>query len=309
MIPGLSSANAQFVADVDNLQTQLNNTQNQLATGLRVNQASDAPEELGDIFQSRAELASVNQVSQNLTSVQVLVNAGDSSVQSAIQLMQNALSLGTEGASSSASPSTQSSLATQVQSLLSQMVGLSQTQVNGVYIFSGDQSGSPPYQLDPTSPTGVQQLVTAQATQQIADPSGLTFPISLTAQQVFDARDANNNPTSQNAFAALNNLQLALQSGNDANITAAINDVQSASAYLNQQLSFYGSTQNRITSALDLAQKFQLQDQTQLSNLQDADVTSLALQLTQQTTSLDAAMAAEAKKPTSSLFDYLPISS
>lgn len=307
MIPGLSSANAQFVADVNNLQSQLTNTQNQLSTGLRVNQASDAPQELGDIFQSRAELASVNQVSQNLTSVQALVNAGDSSVQSAIQLMQNALSLGTEGASSSASASTQSSLATQVQSLLSQMVGLSQTQVNGVYIFSGDQSGSPPYQLDPASPTGVQQLVTAQATQQIADPSGVTFPVSLTAQQIFDARDAGNNPTPQNAFAALNNLQLALQSGNNASITAAIGDVQSASAYLNQQLSFYGTAQNRITSALDLAQKFQLQDQTQLSNLQDADVTSLALQLTQQSTNLDAAMAAEAKRPTTTLFDYLPI--
>jgi flagellar hook-associated protein 3 FlgL len=307
MIPGLTSANAQFVANIDNLQTQMNNTQEQLATGLRVNQASDDPQELGDIFQSRAELANLNQVSQNLTNVQALVNAGDSSVQSAVQLMQNALSLGTEGASSSASPTTQSSLATQVQSLLSQMVGLSQTQVNGVYIFSGDQSGSPPYQLDPSSPTGVQQLVTAQATQQIADPSGLTFPISLTAQQVFDARDASNNPTSQNVFAALNNLQSALQSGNDANITTAINDVQSASAYLNQQLSFYGTTQNRITSSLDLAQKFQLQDQTQLSNLQDADVTSLALQLTQQTTSINAAMAAEAKQPTSTLFDYLPI--
>lgn len=307
MIPGLSSANAQFVANIDNLQTQMNNTQEQLATGLRVNQASDDPEELGDIFQSRAELANLNQVSQNLTNVQALVNAGDSSVQSAAQLMQNALSLGTEGASSSASSTTQSSLATQVQSLLSQMVGLSQTQVNGVYIFSGDQSGSPPYQLDPSSPTGVDQLVTAQATQQIADPSGLTFPISLTAQQVFDARDASNNLTSQNVFAALNNLQLALQSGNDANITTAIDDVQSASAYLNQQLSFYGTTQNRITSSLDLAQKFQLQDQTQLSSLQDADVTSLALQLTQQTTSINAAMAAEAKRPTSTLFDYLPI--
>ena len=307
MIPGLSSANVQFVTDVNNLQTQLNNTQNQLATGLRVNQASDDPEALGDIFQSRAELANLNQVSQNLTNAQAFVNAGDSSVQSAIQLMQNALSLGTAGASSSASASTQSSLATQVQSLLSQMVGLSQTQVNGVYIFSGDQSGSAPYQLDPLSPTGVQQLVTAPATQQIADPSGLTFPISMTAQQIFDARDASNNPTPQNVFAALNNLQLALQSGNSANLTTAIDDVRSASAYLNQQLSFYGTTQNRITSSLDLAQKFQLQDQTQLSNLQDADVTSLALQLTQQTTSLNAAMAAEAKRPTSTLFDYLPV--
>ncbi len=307
MIPGLSSANAQFVADIDNLQTQLSNTQNQLATGLRVNQASDAPQQLGDIFQSRAELASVNQASRNLTNVQTFVNAGDSSVQSAVQLMQNALSLASEGASSSASPSLQSSLATQVQDLLSQMVSLSQTQVNGVYIFSGDQSSAPQYQLDPTSPTGVKQLTTAQATQQIADPSGVTFPISLTAQQIFDARDAGNNPTPQNVFAALNNLQLALASGNNASITPAIDGVQSASAYLNQQLTFYGTAQNRITSALDLAQKFQLQDQTQLGNLQDADIPSLALQLTQETTNLNAAMAAESKRPTTSLFDYLPV--
>jgi len=307
MIPSLSAANAQFVTDVDNLQTQMSNTQNQLATGLRVNQASDAPQELADIFQSRADLASVNQVSQNLTQVQALVNTGDSTLQTAIQLMQNALSLGTEGASSTAGAGLQNSLAAQVQSLLSQMVGLSQTQVDGVYIFSGDQSGSPAYQLDPTSPTGVQQLVTAPSTQQIADPNGVTFPVSLTAQQIFDARDASNNPTPQNVFAALNNLQLALQSGNTANISTAVDGVQSASAYLNQQLTFYGTTQNRITSALDLANKFQLQDQTELSSLQDADVTSLALQLTQQSTNLNAAMAAEAKRPTSTLFDYIPI--
>ncbi len=307
MIPGLSSANSQFVTAVDNIQTQLSNTQEQLSTGLKVNTASDAPQALGDIFQSRADLASVNQVSQNLTNVQAVVNAGDSSLQTAIQLMQNALTLGTEGANSNTSASTQAGLATQVQSLLSQMVGLTLTQVNGVYIFSGDASSSPPYQLNPASPTGVQQLVTASATQQIADPSGVTFPVSLTAQQVFDARDALNNPTPQNAFLALNNLQLALQSGNTANISAAIDGIKSASDYLNSQLSFYGTAQNRITSAISLAQKFQLQDQTQLSSLQDADVTSLALQLTQQTTDLNAAMAAEAKRPTQTLFDYLPI--
>lgn len=307
MITGLSAANQQFVTSVDNLQTQLANTQQQLSTGLRVNQASDAPQELSDIFQARSDLSSVNQVAQNLTNVQAFVNAGDSSVQSAIGLLQNALSLGSQGASTTASPTLQSELATQVQDLLSQLVSLSQTQVNGIYIFSGDQPNSAPYQLDPTSPTGVKQLVTAGATQQIADPTGVTFPVSMTAQQLFDARDASNNPTAQNAFAALNNLQLALQSGNNANITSAIDDVQAASGYLNQQLSFYGTAQNRIQSAINLANKFQLQDQTQLSNLQDADVTSLALQLTQQTTSLNAAMAAEAKRPTSTLFDYLPI--
>lgn len=308
MIPGLSAANGQFVTNVDNIQTQLSNTQEQLSTGLSVNQASDAPEDLGDIFQSRADLASANQETQNLTNVQAIVSTGDSTLQTAIQLMQNALTLGAQGSNSNASASTQQGLAMQVQSLLSQMVSLTQAQVNGVYIFSGDDSGSPPYQLDPASPTGVQQLTTASATQEIADPNGVTFPISLTAQQVFDAQDAMGNPTSQNAFAALNGLALALQSGNTASISTAIDNVTSASGYLNQQLSFYGTAENRITSALDLAQKFQTQDQTNLSNLQDANVAALAVQLSQETTSLDAAMESQAKRPTGSLFDYLPTS-
>src|SRR5271165_1692680 len=143
MIPGLSSANAQFVTAIDNLQTQLSNTQEQLSTGLSVNKASDAPAELGDIFQSRANLASANQETQNLTNVQAIVNAGDSSVQTAVQLMQNALTIGSQGANSGTTPVTMTGLATQVQALLSQMVSLTQTQVSGVYIFSGDDPSQP----------------------------------------------------------------------------------------------------------------------------------------------------------------------
>jgi hypothetical protein len=44
-----------------------------------------------------------------------------------------------------------------------------------------------------------------------------------------------------------------------------------------------------------------------LGNLQDADVTGLAVQLTQETTNINAAMAAHARQPTTTLFDYLPI--
>lgn len=306
MITGLNATNDQFVTSVDNMQTALNNAENQLATGYRINQASDDPGEVGDVFEARASLSSENQTIQNLNAVQANVNAGDSAIQSAVQLLQNASSLGSQGANSDTSQTELNSLATQVQSVLSQLVGLSATQVNGVYIFGGDAGGSAPYQLDPTSPTGVDQLTTAGATALTADPTGITFQTSLTAQQVFDAQDANGNPTSQNVFNAVNSLQLALQSGNNAGITTAISNIQTASDYLNQQLGFYGAAENRITSALDLAQKFQVQTQTQLSNLEDTDATSVAVQVTQDTTALNAAMEAQARRPTSTLFDYLP---
>lgn len=307
MITGLNASNEQFVASVDTLQSQLNKAQNQLSSGLRVNQASDAPSQVGDIFQARADLGNTNQVIRNLTGINAQVQAADTSLQTTVQLLQNVVTLGSQGAGSTVTQSQRNALATQVQSVLSQLVGLSNTQVNGVYIFGGDRSQSQPYQVDSASPTGVDRLVTTQATQEVQDPTGVQFQFSMTAQDLFDKRDASDNPAPENAFAAVNSLQLALQSGDTNAITQAISSVKTASDYINQQLGFYGAAENRIASALDLANKFQLQDQTQLSNLQDTDVTAVAVQVTQETTALNAAFAAQAKKPTATLFDYLPL--
>ena len=307
MISGLDPAKEQFLASLTDLQSRVSNAEQQLTTGLRVNQASDAPQALGDIFQTRADLGQQNQFIQNLTSVQAQAQAADSSIQSTIQLMQQAISLGTEGASSTTNASQDQQLAAQVQGIQAQIVTLSRTQMAGVYIFSGDQPGSPAYQVNTSSPTGVDRLITTQATQQIQDPTGVKFQSAMTAQDLFDKRDSSDNPTPQNVFAGLNGLTLALQSGDSNSVSTALGSLQTAYAYLNQQLGFYGAVENRITTSLDLANKFQLQDQTKLSSLQDADIPAETLALTQATTGLNAAMAAEAQRPRTTLFDFLPI--
>jgi flagellar hook-associated protein 3 FlgL len=310
MINGLNAAGNQFLASIETLQNQMNTAETDLSSGLRVNKASDAPQSVADIFQARADLGNATQVDQNLTLVQAQAQAADSALQSAVQLMDNASSLGLQGSGGSftaASSTQQATLATQVQGLISQMVSISRTAVDGVYIFSGDQGGSPAYQVDPSSPNGVDRLITTQqATAEASDPTGIRFQVAKTAQDLFDNRDSSDNFTPQNVFASLQNLQNALQGGNSSTIAQAVDGVNTAAAYLNQQLGFYGEAENRISSAITLAQKFQVQAQTQLSNLQDADVPTEALQLTQTTTAMNAAMSAEAKQPTTSLFDYLP---
>ena len=236
MISGLSPSNEQFLASLNILQSNLSQADELLSSGLRVNQASDAPQSIQDIFQTRAELGQANQSAQNLTTIQGQVQAADTAVQGAIQLLNQAVSLGTEGASSTASLPTQQTLATQIQGLEAQLVAISRTEVGGVYVFSGDASGSPPYQVDASSATGVDRLVTPQqSTLQVAGPTGVTFQVSMTAQDLFDQRDSNDNPTANNAFAALNSLAQALESGNTANITQAVNAVQTASNYVNDQ--------------------------------------------------------------------------
>jgi flagellar hook-associated protein 3 FlgL len=309
MITGLSASNEQFLASLNILQNNLSQADEQLSSGLSVNQASDAPQSIQDIFETRAELGQATQTAQNLSTIQGQVQTASTAVQDAIELLNQAVSLGTEGASSSTTASTQQDLATQVQALQAQLVAISNTEVGGVYVFSGDASGSAPYQVDTSSPTGVDQLITPQqSTLQIAGPSGVTFQVSMTAQDLFDQQDSSGNPTANNAFAALNGLVLALQSGNTANISQAVGALQTAGSYVNNQTAFYGAAENNVASALDLAQKFQTQDQTQLSGLEDANTAELAVEVTQASTALDAAMSAQAHKPTTTLFDYLPVS-
>ncbi len=309
MISGLSASNEQFLASMNILQDNLSQVDEQLSSGLSVNQASDAPQSIQDIFVTRSELGQANQTVQNLTTINGQVQAAGSAVQSAIELLNQAVSLGTEGSSTSTTLSTQQNLAAQVQALQSQLVAISNTEVGGVYVFSGDASSSPAYQVDTSSPTGVDQLITPQqSTLQIAGPTGVTFQVSMTAEDLFDQQDSSGNPTANNAFAALNGLVQALQSGDTSSITQAVSALQTASGYVNDQTAFYGAAENNVSSALDLAQKFQTTDQTQLSGLEDANTTTLAVQLTQDSTALDAAMSAEAHKPTTTLFDYLPVS-
>ena len=114
----------------------------------------------------------------------------------------------------------------------------------------------------------------------------------MTAQDLFDQRDSQRQSHREQCLRGPQHLAQALQSGNTTNITQAISALQTASSYVNDQTGFYGAAENNVTSALNLAQKFQTQDQTQLSGLEDANAAAVAVEVTQASTALDAAMSA-----------------
>jgi flagellar hook-associated protein 3 FlgL len=219
--------------------------------------------------------------------------------------MDSATQLAAEGVNATSTAQTRQTLGLQVQDLLSQMVSLSQTQVQGRYIFSGDDDQNPSYQVDLTAANGVDQLSTAAATRLVQNPEGGTFQASQTAQQIFDDRNSDGSAAPDNVFAALNSLRTALLTNNAAGITAAQTAVQKASVQLNNAQSFYGNVETQIQSATTYASSYSTQLQSQISGLQDADVTSAATELTQANTQLQAAFEAQAKMPTTTLFSFL----
>jgi flagellar hook-associated protein 3 FlgL len=306
MITNIDPQNAVFLNGIDRIQNSISQASDEVSSGLQITVASDSPDQIGTLLQLRANQAHNTQVQSNLTLAQTNAQAADNALSSSIQLMDTATSLATQGATTTADATTRASLAQQVESILQQMVANSQTSVEGVFIFSGDQGDAPQYTWDPTQANPVVTQQTSASTQQIENPAGGTFQASLTAQQIFDDQDpVAGGPATDNVFNALNSLVTALNGNSTAGITNSIALLQAASVHLNTSEAFYGNLEDQIQGANTYASSYNIQLQTEISNIQDADIPSAATELSEANTQLQAAMQMEGQLPHSSLFNYL----
>ena len=123
----------------------------------------------------------------------------------------------------------------QLQSIEQQFVGLANTQVEEAATFfsRSDADQTSPYSYDSTQADPVSAYQGTAATRVALNPSGSTFPVSLTAQQIFDSAD----PTT-NVFTSLNNLITALQNNDQAAAQTVQSGLSGVAQYLNNQLAF-----------------------------------------------------------------------
>ena len=305
MIQGIGTISEEFLANLETLTQQMEATQEQLTTGRSINQPSDNPGELGDVLQLESDLGNVNQVSTNLGQVTSQVNTAESALESVTTLLDQVNTLGEQGADSNTSASTRAGLSQQVEQALSQLVSLSQTQYDGQYVFSGNDTTQPMYQLDLNSATGVDQLITSPSTSLIQDATGTTFAVSQNAQQIFGDQNPDGTPAPDNIFAAVNSLRLALANNDQTGITNALASLQLAQNSLAGSLQFYGGVQDQLSNATSVAQKFQLQYQTSLTQETSANMAAEAVSLTQEQTAMQTALQSEASLPKTTLFDML----
>jgi len=305
MIGNLSPSSEAFMASVDRVQRGVADAIRQASSGKRVNVAADAPSEIDTILQLRTDDVRNSQIQANLVVAQADADAADGALTSATKLMDRATVLAAQGSNFTLDATGRQNLAGEVQSLLEEMTAIGNTNVQGRYIFGGDQGATPPYAVDLTAVNGVSRLTNSPATRRVENSAGGSFAVSQSAQDIFDSRNPDDTLASGNVFAALNNLRVGLLTSDTARITAANASVQLASVHLNTAQAFYGIVQNRITDATNYGANYNVQITTELSQKEDADITAAALAITQGNTQLQAAFQMQAKIPRTTLFDFM----
>jgi flagellar hook-associated protein 3 FlgL len=298
MIQNISPSADAFLAAINQLEAKVARAQGEIGNGLRVNKPSDDPSVVSDILQINSTLARNTQIGQNLSNVKAEVNGGEAALSSAVSTLDNVATLASQASNFNRTAADRAEAAVQIQDQLQNLIGDANTSVGGRYIFSGDSDQAAPYALDLTTTNGTTPYAGTAATRQVEDPRGGSFAVSQTAQQIFDAPGAS-------VFAAVNAVRVALLANDPTGVTTALASLRIAQDNLNGSLAYYGGVQNQVADATDATSTIGLQLTANLSAVRDADVVSVASDLTTAQLQLQAAFAARAKFPATSLFNFL----
>ena len=307
MIPHGTSTigSAWFLNGLANLQEQQVETQRQLSSGFRVRDASDSPSQAQELVTLGSTLASVQTYQTSLGSVQAEAQLADTALDTGISLASHARSLAAQGANTATTVTERLALASQVQGIQEHLVALANSTSAGRYIFGGDQDQTAPYRFNAASTSGADSLSPAASTRLIVNPAGQTVFQSLSATAIFNPADSAGVPVAGNIFVALQTLRTALLANDQAGTASAIELLKTSSDYLIRQQAYYGSSEQRITSEQNDAANQVTALRVQIGTIRDADVVKAATDLTQENTSQQAALGAQAAIPRKSLFDYL----
>jgi flagellar hook-associated protein 3 FlgL len=322
MLPSITPSDQQFLSNMKQIGDQITQAVDQLSSGRRINQPSDEPDQISPLLSVCASLQQTLQIETNLGQASTEASTADTALSDSVQLFDQLVTAGTQGATGTQDPAQRQALGTQVESYLEQLISFAGTQINGRYIFSGDNDTVAPYTLvqpdpnaDGTVPAPIVSDYSGSAsTRQIMHPNGSLFPVAQTAQQIFDNPNASAFQAVIDLRDALNDVPTVPQGdpayntqydAQTAQINTALQEVKTAQDQIGQSLASYGVVENRISEATSFASNQETVQREQLSTLQDADPTTAITTLNQAILQQQEALEAKAKIPTKTLFDYL----
>lgn len=284
-----------MVNAINNDRQNLNTSIEQISSGQSVNSPSDNPAATAALIENTAQTNNNDQFQQSISSIQGVLQTADTVLGSVINSLNQAISLGTEGANGTLSQAQQQDLAQQIQSIQKTIQSLANTSYQGNYLFAGTAISTQPFVTDATSPSGVSYAGNSGVNSvQIGVDQFVST--NLPGSSIFTASGAG-------VFQALHDMATALQNGGD--VTSALNEVHSAYSKISTQRTFYGNALSELdTVNNDLSQQ-QLALAQQTSNLISADPAKAASNLVQAEYTLNAALSAFGRISQNTLLDYL----
>ena len=278
-------------------QSQEQTALEQMSSGKLINMPSDNPAGAATLVENLSDQNQTDQFLQNTSNVEGLLQTGDSTLSSLVNALNQAISLGVQGGSSTASLQDQQQIAQQVQGIQTLVLQLANTSYQGSYIFAGTATTTVPFTANSAAPDGVTYNGNNN-TNSVEIAEGRSVQTNVPGSQIFQGSGGD-------VMGSLQQLVTALQSGDITSIDNATTQVGAALNYVSQQRVFYGNAMDQLNSNQSFLQQEQINLQSQENTLDAVNMAQAATNLSQAQVTQNAALAALAKIIPVTLLDYL----
>jgi flagellar hook-associated protein 3 FlgL len=265
----------------------------EVSTGMRVQHPGDDPAVAAAMVRGRQVVDRMDAINQNAGRAGDEVNAADEALQSLATVLSRARELAVQMGNDTYSATDRAGAATEIDALVRQAVTLMNRDVNGRYIFGGDQDRTPPFDIagNYTGDTAVRQVEVAPGVLEDA-----SVRADVAVKGVGGGVDL---------FATLQSLSAALTSNNGDGIRGALTNIDSATTQVTTTLAKIGSMGDAFSTAQTLATTTRDATIKTVATQAEADIFAASSKLALANHALDATLTAAAQSFRFSLVDKL----
>jgi flagellar hook-associated protein 3 FlgL len=249
----------------------------QISSGVRLTGLGDDPVAAAQNVQFSAQIAVDSTFTQTAATTTARMQVADSTLGSVVDQINQAISVATAGNNGTNNANDRASVAAELTSIRDEILGLANTTYSGKYLFSGSQNSTPPFQLD-TSTTPASVIYAGDnIVNTLNTPGGQSIATNLPGQQIFTS-------ASGDLLGTLNSLIQGFSTGDTATTTALTSQLTAALSQVSTQRASLDGSINRFQSASSYASQEQTQLVANQTNLLQADLPTVATQLSANTT-------------------------
>lgn len=282
-----------LLAHIQEATSRLNETQERVASGRRINRPSDDPFATARALAARTKLDLVTQRTRTVDLANTELGVVESALTALGNVMTRAQELAVQADSSALDSSARQQIATEVAEMLNEVLSIANTSHGGRSIFGGHQGG-PAFAPDvPAHPTAfVYNGDNGQVVREIGDDERLA--VNIQGQPLFDG-----------IFAALVSFRDGLAANDRTAMNAAATQIGFEIETVLSARGEVGARMRRLDMAWARLEEEELSLRTAISGLEEVDITAEVVELQMRDTAFQAALAATSRSLGVSLLDFL----
>ena len=291
---------------MSNVQTNLTQTQAQLAQGKQIINVSDSPNQAATIQRLKSILSKQDSYQSSLDTIKARLQGEDTTLKSVSDLLVRAKEIAVQGANDTLSGADRKSLGTELQAVRDQLLSLANTRdSNGNYLFSGSRVKQPAFV---ETANGSPVYMGDQTHMNVRVGEQRSIPINRTGTDAFvpvARADDKGHVTGVGFFESLDNLISGLNNSNGNDIRRGAGEMDNLQQGVSLAQAQIGTNLNVVDQQTAVLEDTTLNLKTTLSSIEDLDYASAITKMNQQMMSLEAAQSSFAKVSQLNLFNYL----